>query len=237
MAGNSVINQWTLKLLFILAILFQSHAHSAVDMIIGEQKLIAHKPWPSKARKPIELALHHTKADNEEVVRLVFNCNNYYFQLSFDGDWKKTTTTPSRYSCQLHNYENHNFTFSISEFEKDEFLKSLDEEEWLGYKKYLTRRFPKTEIYFEEDSEHATDKQIIVFSKRYRQIAYTYRSTKNKLVRAREIFVFLDETLYVFTFSGPAEVFDNHWKKHSFYISRMFLKLKTAPKQKIGYIK
>lgn len=229
------MNYYAIKkriLLFIvLGLLLQAiHPLNArPDIVIGEYKLIKTIPWPIKPRPPIGVELLHDKVDLEDRVSIIFNTQSAYLSLFFEGEWKKSSNRSSRYSCTLHQYTDHKSRFSISEFKPGEFLDSLDEDEWAGYKKYLDRRFPKTIINYEEDGK-GLDREIIVFSKYYRQIAYTYKSSQNVLTKAREVFVFLGENLYVFTFSGPASTFDKQWRQQSIYISRM----EAIPKDQNG---
>ncbi|MCH6256024.1 hypothetical protein MLD52_05655 [Puniceicoccaceae bacterium K14] len=192
----------------------------AGDIIIGEKKLIRHKAWPLTSRPIIEFQLIETEMDNVHSHHIIFNTDQFFFRMTFYGDWKKAKSRGSRNSCLLRNSDNHNVTFSISEFEKNEFLQSLDDEYWEGYKKYLSRRFPKTNVYYEEDGR-GKDRELITFNRKYRQIAYIYKSSKNVFTKTREIFVFIKNKLYVLSFSGPSQTFDDQWNQHSFYVSRM----------------
>lgn len=213
-------------LILLVSILIPFQIYAANKFIIGESKLIPHKAWPSTQRPKIDVQLYETLVDGERFMRMVFNCDEFYIQMSFNGNWKLVQKPSPSYSVQVCHYDNHNIRFSITEFREGEFLESLDEEQWLGYKKYLDRRFPKTKTYYEEEGI-GLDKEINVFNKYYRQIAYSYKSSNNFQLRSRNVFTYIGKKLYVFTFSGPADSFEKNWNQQSFNLSRMELIKKT----------
>ncbi len=141
------------------------------------------------------------------------------FLLEYHGNWIANPPSPKK-SVSFHWKDIPDIEFSISDFAPESFIDSLDNEHWEAYKRGLALQHPRRKIVFEHNSVEKRGSPIVL-SKPFRQIAYEETDAKGKTIKTREIFVLLNEKLYVFAFSGPKDEIDGRWRQHDMLITRM----------------
>ena len=128
--------------------------------------------------------------------------------------------TNPRYSVSLKDKSDPKLTFSLSRFAPEEFLSSLDDQNWNAYITFLENDIPPKSVTFQHDSR-VSRASPIVLDKSYRQVEYEYTLSDGALAKNREIFAFIKGDLFVFSFKGPKAKVDAFKNRNNLTISRM----------------
>jgi|GEM_PF-2866162 len=178
--------------------------------------------WPEASRPKILLTLHTRTEDGYSEQVLHFKIpGGAIIQVEKHGYWAKTKPNP-RYSIQLEESKTPDLKFGISAFQKNEFLASLNREDWERYLHHLNTSNPNQKVVFEQSNLEGSGR-LFVLGKKYREVSYEWQTAAGKTKKTREIFFFLDEHLHVISFYGAPESVDTTWKLQRTLLSRMRL--------------
>ncbi len=177
--------------------------------------------WPASSRPKIDAKLLEINEDGAVEDRIAFKCPQFDMLMVYNGDLKVVKNS-SRHSILLKSESSHGVHFGISLFGKNEFLSDLEDETWNRYLESLKITKPNAEIVFQSD--RPTDRVgPNLFNKRVRQIAYEIPTKEGEPLKKREMFFFLEDNLFVFTYSGPKSDIDRLWRRHNQLVSQMNL--------------
>jgi len=178
--------------------------------------------WPEAGRPEVSISINRRVADGYEESVLHFEIGGGpVIVAERHGSWAKAPTLP-RYSLQLRETRIPELDFGISIFGAEEFMTSLDREDWDRYLAYLGDPASGRKIVFEHSNQESSGGPF-VFGKAYRQVAYEWNSPQGEPRKAREIFVFLGDQLCVFSFRGLPDSVDRTWRRQEMMLGRMNL--------------
>ncbi|MGK0239414.1 MAG: hypothetical protein ACI92G_002889 [Candidatus Pelagisphaera sp.] len=190
----------------------------AIDL--SDESIIEAIAWPTEPRRAIEAEALEVQVDGPIEERTVFNCSDFKLIIENNGSWEKLVTANPRYSVSLKDKADPKLIFSLSRFAPEEFLSSLDDQNWNAYIAFLESDVPQKNVTLQHDSR-ITRASPIVLDKTYRQVEYEYTLSDGTLGKIREIFAFIKGDLFVFSFSGPKAKIDSFKNRHNLTISRM----------------
>ena len=202
------------------ALLTTSLLAGEVVIDLSDESAIEAIAWPSEPRQQIGVEALDVQIDGPLEKRTVFNCSNFKLIIENNGNWEKMAKTNPRYSVSLKDKSDLKLTFSLSRFAPEEFLSSLDDQNWNAYITFLENDIPPKSVTFQHDSR-VSRASPIVLDKSYRQVEYEYTLSDGALAKNREIFAFIKGDLFVFSFKGPKAKVDAFKNRHNLTISRM----------------
>lgn len=176
--------------------------------------------WPVE-RRPRMLGKNvQVIIDGPEESRIKVTSGNRTFIFEDEGRWVLSSTTTPRYSILMNDRLNHDLTFGIAQFSKEEFLASLDDKDWNGYVESIKSDvIPKKIVYQHYTAEGRSAPYIL--KNWTRKIEYEYPLGNGETGKTREIFSFIDGDLFVFIFSGKKSVIDANRDNHNLFLTRM----------------
>ncbi len=178
------------------------------------------KPWPSERRPRMQGKYLQVEIDGPAEDRIKVTSGKHTFIFEDEKLWVLSSTTTPRYSIIMNNRLEDNLTFGIARFSRDEFLASLNDEEWNPYIESIKNDvIPKKIV-----RQHYTAKgrsAPYIMKNWTRKVEYEYPLSDDKIGKTREIFSFIDGDLFVFIFSGNKETIDANRDSHDIFLTRM----------------
>ncbi len=178
--------------------------------------------WPAEPRPLSEV--FYIAEKNEEGLsdkRLVLDCGKFALATTNGGRWVKSDTLNRRYSVQMSPEGDPDIVFSMARFPKNDFIQSLDQEQWSQYLTFLQSPPQSKSVTYQRYSGEKKSAPNLLGGKSYRTVEYEYADKNGTSIKVREIFAFLMEELFVFSFSGPSEKIEGLRERNNLMISRM----------------
>ncbi len=178
------------------------------------------KAWPANPRPTSEVFQMEVSEDGPPQKRLVFDCGRFALITGNYGNWEVQKPT-ARFSFQLSPKNDADITFGMARFPQNDFIESLDQEEWDTYIAALHKNPNLKAIRSQRLSTDRKAAPKVLNEKPYRVIDYEYSDSKGNIKTTSELFTFLDGELFVFALSGPSKKIDLYMERVYLMISRM----------------
>lgn len=176
--------------------------------------------WPSERRPRMQSKYLQVEVDGPQEHRIRITSGNRNFIFEDEGRWIPSSTITPRYSILMKDRLNSGLTFGIAQFSKDEFLPSLNDEDWNPYVESIKSDVIPKKVVYEHYTAQGRSAPYIM-KNWTRKIEYEYPLGNDDTGKTREIFSFIDGDLFVFIFSGKKEVIDVNRENHNIFLTRM----------------
>jgi len=178
--------------------------------------------WPGVPRPASEVFYIEVEEDGMTEKRMAIDCGKFALLTTNYGNWEKTNDANPRYSIQLSPKGNHDIQFALSRFPENEFLASLENEQWSGYIESLKQHPLPRIIRHQRYSVERKAAPIVLNELPYRALEYEYADSEGSFTKAYELFAFINGDLFVFTLSGPSILVPQYREQVNLMISRMY---------------
>lgn len=178
--------------------------------------------WPEERRPRMNGNRVEYQEDGPIEKRIRIDSGDLSFVFEDNNRWRFSTTTTPRYSILLQDSEDPSLTFGIARFATDEFIESLDEEEWKPYMRAILSDVIPKEITYQHYTGNRRSAPYVLKTWT-RKVEYEYPMGESVVGKTREIFSFIDGDLFVFIFSGNKDKIDALRNDHNLFLTRMNL--------------
>jgi hypothetical protein len=178
------------------------------------------KDWPPYPRPKSEVFQMEVSEDGPPQKRLVFDCGRFALITGNYGNWEEQKPT-ARFSFQLSPKNDAEVIFGMARFPQNDFIASLDQEEWDTYIAALQNNPTPRAI---RNQRLSTDRKAapkVLDERPYRLVDYEHSDSDGNSTRTSELFTFLDGELFVFALSGPSDKVEQYRERVNLMISRM----------------